>query len=67
VTEWFKNLKKWQKRGLIGCAVGLLFACLLMLTVILDLDSAWERILWKWITDLHASLHVIFVLFMRLP
>ena len=23
---WFKNLKKWQKGGLIGCAVGILLA-----------------------------------------
>lgn len=26
LTNWFKNLKKWQKGGLIGCAVGILFA-----------------------------------------
>jgi hypothetical protein len=28
--RWFKNLKKWQKGGLIGCAVGLLIACITM-------------------------------------
>ena len=55
MAGWFNNLKKWQKGGLIGCAVGLLFACLLMLSLILDL----EEIVWKWITYLHASLYVI--------
>jgi len=28
LTRWFKNLKKWQKGGLIGCAVGLFLVCL---------------------------------------
>jgi len=28
LAGWFKNLKKWQKGGLIGCAVGLFFVCL---------------------------------------
>jgi len=54
--RWFKNLKKWQKGGLIGCGVGLIFACLLMLSKTLDL----EEIVWKWITELHMWLYVIF-------
>jgi len=38
---WFKNLKKWQKGGLIGCGVGLFFASLILLiyTVAWYLDS----------------------------
>ena len=28
LTGWFRNLKKWQKGGLIGCAVGLFLVCL---------------------------------------
>jgi len=28
LSVWFRNLKKWQKGGLIGCAVGLFFVCL---------------------------------------
>jgi len=28
LAGWFRNLKKWQKGGLIGCAVGLFFVCL---------------------------------------
>ena len=26
LTGWYQNLKKWQKGGLIGCAVGIIFA-----------------------------------------
>ena len=26
--RWLKNLKKWQKGALIGCAVGLIIVCL---------------------------------------
>jgi len=69
LTGWFINLKKWQKGGLIGCAVGVLFACLLMLGLILgrylDSHEVWN-VGW-WIIRLHCSLHVIFALFMRLP
>jgi hypothetical protein len=28
LAGWFRNLKKWQKGGLIGCAVGLFLVCL---------------------------------------
>ena len=28
LASWFRNLKKWQKGGLIGCAVGLFLVCL---------------------------------------
>jgi hypothetical protein len=28
LAGWFKNLKKWQKGGLIGCAVGFFLVCL---------------------------------------
>jgi hypothetical protein len=31
-VSWFKNLKKWQKGGLIGCAVGLLLAAIIILS-----------------------------------
>jgi hypothetical protein len=29
VSDWLKNLKKWQKGALIGCAVGLIIVCLI--------------------------------------
>jgi hypothetical protein len=32
VLNWFRNLKKWQKGGLIGCAVGLVIACIIILS-----------------------------------
>ena len=68
LIAWYKNLKKWQKGGLIGCALGLLLACLVMLTVIiLGLDSLWRCIMWEWITKLHAFPFVIFGLLMHFP
>ena len=33
LAGWFKNLKKWQKGGLIGCAVGLLFDSVMMIAI----------------------------------
>ena len=30
MSDWFNNLEKWQKGVLIGCAVGLLIACLIV-------------------------------------
>jgi hypothetical protein len=30
LAGWFKNLKKWQKGVLIGCAVGLFLVCLVI-------------------------------------
>lgn len=44
--RWFKNLKKWQKGGLIGCAVGILFAVIIILSP--SKDSLGE-----WITAFH--------------
>jgi hypothetical protein len=34
--NWFRNLKKWQKGGLIGCAAGLAIACLLLYACIVN-------------------------------
>jgi hypothetical protein len=50
--KWFKNLKKWQKGGLIGCGVGVLFACLSILSYIQA---------WYWWQKLHAFLFVFFL------
>jgi hypothetical protein len=33
LVAWFRNLKKWQKGGLIGCAVGLLFASVMIIAI----------------------------------
>ena len=30
MSEWFKNLKKWQRGALIGCAVGFVIVCLIV-------------------------------------
>ena len=66
--RWFKNLKKWQKGGVIGCGLGILFACSMMLTVIiLGLDSVWRCIMWEWITKLHAFPFVVFGFLMHFP
>jgi hypothetical protein len=51
--SWFKNLKKWQKGGLIGCAVGLLLVCILFFILHpSDYHSLGERI-----ADLHGILY----------
>jgi len=58
---WFRNLQKWQKGGLIGCAVGVLFACSMMLSLTLELylDSREAQKVGLWIFRSHASLYVI--------
>jgi len=58
---WFRNLKKWQKGGLIGCAVGVLFACSMMLSLTLELylDSREAGDLGWWIIKLHGFLYFI--------
>jgi hypothetical protein len=59
--RWFKSLKKWQKGGLIGGAVGLLIACVLMLSILLELylGSYWAQAVGRWLTYLHDSLYLI--------
>jgi len=53
--RWFKNLKKWQKGGLIGCAVGLLLACILLLiSPPSHYNSLGERIAY-----LHGALYIL--------
>jgi hypothetical protein len=34
--NWFRNLKKWQRGGLIGCAVGLAIICLFTYACIIN-------------------------------
>ncbi len=46
--KWFKNLKKWQKGGLIGCAVGLLLA-----GMIIPGAHPYEDPPWVWIYNFH--------------
>lgn len=36
MSEWFKNLKKWQKGALIGCGVGLLIVCLIVYALMVN-------------------------------
>ena len=36
MSEWFKNLKKWQKGALIGCGVGLLIVCLIVYVLMVN-------------------------------
>jgi hypothetical protein len=49
VTEWYKNLKKWQKGGLIGFIVGIILACITIL-------SPYQDSLGEWLTNFHAAL-----------
>jgi len=61
VKQWFKNLKKWQQGALIGCGVGLLFACLPWIGVMLDVRSL--GIVAQWEMTLHILPFVIFLYF----
>jgi hypothetical protein len=54
MARWFKNLKRWQKGGLIGCAVGIFFACVLI-SFPQDIASLWYEI-WEWLLSLHILL-----------
>ena len=53
LTGWYQNLKKWQKGGLIGCAVGILFAVIIIL-------SPTEDSLGEWIAGFHEVFFIIF-------
>ena len=61
MREWFKNLKKWQKGGLIGCAVGLFFVSLILLifTVAWYLDSWKVKNVGEWIAGFNIGAFVI--------
>jgi len=48
-VSWFKNLKKWQKGGLIGCAVGLLLAAIIIL-------SPYGNPVGEWIDNFHVAI-----------
>lgn len=56
---WYTNLKKWQKGGLIGCALGLLLAVIIILSP--TKDSLGELI-----TDFHEviflTIHILLYL-----
>ena len=49
------NLKKWQKGGVIGFAIGIIIACFLILSTTFNLGES----VWKWLLYLNASLYVI--------
>jgi hypothetical protein len=53
--SWFKNLKKWQRGGLIGCATGLLFAVIILLSPQgISRPDWWE--LGQWLFNFHMVL-----------
>lgn len=60
---WFISLEKWQRGGVIGCAIGLLIACFtgLLLTLGTNLDLHEANNAWEWIIRLHAFLYLVFV------
>jgi hypothetical protein len=58
LTGWFKNLKKWQKGGLIGCAVGLFFVCLTIVLFFIATPSDLSWIVLKGILSLHFFLFI---------
>ena len=41
LTGWFINLKKWQKGGLIGCSVGVIFAILININPGHEVPGEW--------------------------
>ena len=50
---WYKNLKKWQKGGLIGCAVGILLAAIVII-------EPGEGTIGGWIINFHIIFFIIF-------
>ncbi len=54
LVVWFKTLKKWQKGGLIGCAVGILLAAIVII-------EPGVRSLGGWIIDRHIIFFIIFL------
>ena len=54
LTVWFKNLKRWQKGGLIGCGVGILLAAIVII-------EPGGRSLGGWIIDGHVIFFIIFL------
>lgn len=52
LTNWFTNLRKWQKGGLIGCAVGIIFASF----TIQGTGGGFAG----WIFDFHAIFFIMF-------
>ena len=58
--RWFKNLKKWQKGGLIGCAVGILLAVIIILTLHQDSLGEWvQDSLGEWVANFHSIFFII--------
>ena len=53
LAGWFKNLKKWQKGGLIGCAVGLFLVCLAIASFFIGTPTDLPGIVLKGILALH--------------
>jgi len=58
LTGWFRNLKKWQKGGLIGCAVGLFLVCLAIASFFIGTPTDLLGIVLKGILSLHFFLFV---------
>ena len=52
LTIWFKNLKKWQKGGLIGCGVGILLAAIVII-------EPGGRSPGGWIINFHAIFYML--------
>jgi len=58
LTGWFRNLKKWQKGGLIGCAVGLFLVCLAIASFFIGTPTDLPGIVLKGILSLHFFLFI---------
>ena len=65
---WFKSLKKWQKGGIIGCAVGVVITTLLVFPGPVDLlTPIWLYNLQQWLIELHAIPILFLMLTMTFP
>jgi sorbitol-specific phosphotransferase system component IIC len=52
VTDWFRKLKRWQKGGLIGLIIGIILACIILL-------SPSSHSLGRWIEDINTPCYVL--------
>ncbi len=64
--RWFKNLKRWQKGGLIGLGVGLIFAGILLIDPISGIPRR-EWGLGEWVGNFHFAFYILSAYLVILP
>ena len=63
VCIWYKKLRKWQKGGLIGCAIGLVFAGLTLLGL---QQYHMGALPWDWVLRFHSLVSAIYIMILSI-